>query len=522
MSKKTYRGALPKPDSQGRWRPVVGRSHNGKPQRFQIGNKKDASESVAKHRLDYIRDLYDRQCAELGIDFWARWTLPWAVRLASDYPIKVFASEYAKKNDGQAAEELSVIYQLQSWGVPIEIMDSGLLTSGNNFLRKQVEEAVNNAVGHVLLNLEKAWGKDTIKNIRRDTIPDDFSAVEAKTLYETFDIYIEHLQDTGKRDENGNLSTHIRNCQERLSYLKQHHDNCPLWQLNLPYVEKMVAYWRNRPETKKGKRCSWHHAHDMVKELFRFFSWLDKHPDYKWEKPKGMDDIPRSPIKMPEDKHREAFQTTHKKTYTPEQLAIITKNAGDFGKALIGVCVNCAFGASEVGQWNTSGFSLYKAHPHADKVGFKSTNADSWIVGPRPKTGVYGEHLLWPQVAKAVAPFLDGRQVLPMTSRNTPWYRTHSRNPQSTFNNWWTILIDRVEKKHQGFLRLPFGTLRDLLPDILRREFSDDVASICLQHKQISEDDLLKCYANVPFKKLFEATRQLEQMFRPFLDVLNG
>jgi hypothetical protein len=65
---------------------------------------------------------------------------------------------------------------------------------------------------------------------------------------------------------------------------------------------------------------------------------------------------------------------------------------------------------------------------------------------------------------------------------------------------------------------LPFGSLRDLLPNVLRREFSDEVASICLQHGQIGEDELLKCYANVPFKKLFEATRQLEPRFRPFLD----
>jgi hypothetical protein len=153
-------------------------------------------------------------------------------------------------------------------------------------------------------------------------------------------------------------------------------------------------------------------------------------------------------------------------------------------------------------------------------LGIKSTDDDSWVVGPRPKTRKYGEHWLWPAVADAVAQFLDGRPVLPLTGRRTPWYRTHTANPQSKFNRWWSALLDRVEKQHADFPRLPFGSLRDVLPNILRREFSGEVASMCLQHGELGEDELLKCYANVPFKKLFDATRQLESVFRPLLDVL--
>ena len=81
-------------------------------------------------------------------------------------------------------------------------------------------------------------------------------------------------------------------------------------------------------------------------------------------------------------------------------------------------------------------------------------------------------------------------------------------------------LLDRVEKKYSGFPRLPFGSLRDLLPNILRREYSDEVASLALQHGKLSSDDLLDCYANLPFRKLFQATRDLRTMFKPFLDVL--
>ena len=235
--------------------------------------------------------------------------------------------------------------------------------------------------------------------------------------------------------------------------------------------------------------------------------------------PKGTNKISRSPNGLLEDQGKEAFQTLNKPTFTPQQIALIAEQADSFGKALVGICVNCAFGASEVGRLSTRGYSIHKAHPHADKVGIASTDADSWVVGPRPKSGVYGEHLLWPEVADAVAPFLDGRSVLPITKRGTPWYRPHQNNAQTKFGNWWSDLLNRVEKRHPGFPRLPFGSLRDLLPDILRREFSDEIASICLQHGEV-EDELLRCYANVPFKKLLDATRQLKPMFQPFLDAI--
>lgn len=163
---------------------------------------------------------------------------------------------------------------------------------------------------------------------------------------------------------------------------------------------------------------------------------------------------------------------------------------------------------------------LHKAHPHADKVGIDSTDADSWIVGNRPKTGVYGEHLLWPQVADALAPFLDGREVLPITGRQTPWFKTHSANPQAKFTNWWRDLMDQVLKVYPDLIYLPFGSLRDLLPDLLRTRYSDDVASLALQHGNLSDDTLLKHYANHPYGRLFVATRELEAHFKPFLDTL--
>jgi hypothetical protein len=522
MPTKSYRGALPKPDSLGRWRPVVGRSKDGTPQRFQVGNKRDTTEAEAHRRLDYIRDLYDRQCVEHGIDHWAPCLVSWAMRLASGPPILVSASDYSKTNAGQAAEEVNIVQRLLSWGVPIQIVDPELEASGYRFLRSRVEEEVNRAISQALGNLGASWGPGIIEQVRQQAIPANPLDAETRTLHEALDARRDHLKATGKKNQNGDLATRVGKCCDRLTYLKQHHEDMALWQLNLPAIEKIAAYWRNRPPTKRRTRTSWDHAHDMLKELFRFLTWLDNHPGYKWEKPKGLEGIPRSPIKLPEDENQEAFQTEKKKTYTPEQLAIIARHTDAFGRALIGICVNCAFGASEVGQWSSSRYLIHKLHPHAKLLGIESTDHDSWVAGPRPKTAIYGEHLLWPEVADALAPFLDGRPVLPVTGRGTPWYRTHSSNPQTKFNRWWTALLDRVRKHHADFPRMPFGSLRDVLPNVLRRDFSDEVASICLQHGHIGEDQILKCYANVPFRKLFDASKQLEKTFRPLLDVLGN
>ena len=86
----------------------------------------------------------------------------------------------------------------------------------------------------------------------------------------------------------------------------------------------------------------------MIKELWRFLNWLDSHPDFRWKKPPGLEHIDRKPISLPKDDNGVAFQTITKETYSPDQLATILRHTDVFGKALIGVCVNCAFGQSEV------------------------------------------------------------------------------------------------------------------------------------------------------------------------------
>jgi hypothetical protein len=73
------------------------------------------------------------------------------------------------------------------------------------------------------------------------------------TLHQAIDAYSLRLKNTGKTDEDGNLVARVNKCRDRLRYLKQAHKDLPLWRLDLTQLSEIIAHWRNRPRTQKGK-----------------------------------------------------------------------------------------------------------------------------------------------------------------------------------------------------------------------------------------------------------------------------
>ena len=126
-----------------------------------------------------------------------------------------------KPKDEQAAEDMTTILKLKSWGIPIEIADPELEKSGYGFLRNRIEVEVNRAVEQAVGVLRRRWGPETIEEVRQDAVPDNFMEAETRTLHEALDAYHNHLRDTGKRDQDGELSSRTRKCQDRLRYLKE-------------------------------------------------------------------------------------------------------------------------------------------------------------------------------------------------------------------------------------------------------------------------------------------------------------
>ncbi|AMV40158.1 hypothetical protein [Planctomyces sp. SH-PL62] len=200
-----------------------------------------------------------------------------------------------------------------------------------------------------------------------------------------------------------------------------------------------------------------------------------------------------------------------KRVYSAEQLATINKHATPTERLLLYLGLNCAMGAAEGGRLARGDILLGHRHEYAERLHFSSTVEDSFVRLLRSKTEVFGEWLIWPETARMLRWRLErsrniGSELLLVSEEGMPWYREHETNAQYHFANVWTRLLKRVRKSDPEFPILPFGMLRDTLPDLLRHRESDDLASLCLAHGQpFQGDNLLECYGNRPFGRLHDA-----------------
>jgi len=451
-----------KRDSRGRIRQRPGMLQNGQQARIQIADS-ETSDAEAARRLATIQALYQKQCERFRLDHWNHWCLQVAKEIGAGMPI-TDAFLMTMFNEATMA---STAVLLREWGIPIQIKSSQQFKEGMAIHREQIETMVADLVQQKMSELTDIRGP-VVKEVR---LPDAMSMGETATLFDALDAFAIHLKETGDRNEKGELKTKRRKTIKDVDTLKvQFADhNMPLWKLQLAEWEKLVAIWRNRPLTHKKVRCKVSWSEQQIKLLYRFGRWLHT-SRFDWQKPDGFDDVNRKPVKLPQDDNGNVWQTITKETYSPEELALIIENAKPFHRMIIAACVNCAFGQGEIGQWKTERMVFNERHKHEDNISFKSSDNDSWIVGPRPKTGCYGEHLLWPEVANAIQPYIDGRPVLWMTRNDTPIYNPNSLQPSSQIDNWWTGHIERLQKKHPNLEALPFGSLRDVLPNILTRD----------------------------------------------------
>ena len=514
---------LGKRDIQGRIRIVKGILPNGKQARIQIATR-DVSDAEAERRLTTIQALYDNQCrwlqtvtrdqgAEPNDICWTVWCLSVAKRLGAGQPI----TDSFLMSLFNEATMASTVPLLKQWGIPVHIEQEQRINNGLAIHRDQIETMIAELVQSKMDQLTTQRGP-VVDAIR---LPDAMAMTETATLHDALDAFKTHLINTSKKTNEGIVTTKTQKNLEQVERLKARHADMPLWKLNPDIWEHMITTWRNRPTTHKGQRCKPSYALENIKLLYRFGRWLHN-SDYKWSKPDNFNDIDRKPFPLKEDDPSEAFQTITKQTYTPNQLALILSDRllKNHHKTLIALSVNCAFGQSEIGQVPAKRFELNQPHPHSKVIGFETFDSDSWLTGKRPKTNIYGEHLLWPEVAEAIEPLLDGRITLWLTRTGEPIYSTNSLQPSSQIDNWWSALIKRVQKQHAELPSLPFGSLRDVLPNILTKDYGESVATLALQHKAFPSDDLLKCYANLPFGKLFIATRELHEYFTPMLTAL--
>jgi hypothetical protein len=310
----------------------------------------------------------------------------------------------------------------------------------------------------------------------------------------------------------------------------------PLAELDFTRCQNVVDFWRNRPKALNGEMpLSPKTCRNYLGELKRFFESLHLSKEFGWRKPQDFGSLKYQIRSLPSD--RKSLDELEILTYSVEELTLLYKHAIRSERLHLVWCLNCAHGAAEFGRVEWDDILLRQEHPWR-KQGLKveTSEADSWCGFIRPKSGVLGWWLLWPETVqllewwgKDVAKRLrreprNDERVL-VTDAGTPLYRDQSRNGQTGFANAWIRLLKRVhEAEGEAAVRsLPFGTLRNQLPDWLGGEQAKAVvASVALCHGIPHEGDklLYRHYSNKPWAALFQAQRDYREHLRPMFEAV--
>ena len=213
----------------------------------------------------------------------------------------------------------------------------------------------------------------------------------------------------------------------------------------------------------------------------------------------------------PQEKSRNGHSQVS--TYTVEELKLLNEYATPLERLLLMLALNAGLGAAEQGRIVLSHLFLRQRHPNADILaslqGFQSTADDSFILMTRPKTGVYGEWLLWPQTVEAIQWGRQRREAiggasadapLLVTDRGTPFLKqTTGGNRSQNFNRRWADLTNRVRSDYPEFPKLSFGRLRKTAGNMVRQIADGEIAGVFLCHgRPVKTDDLIDLYTDRP------------------------
>lgn len=517
-------------------RPYIGYRKDGKQQRFSLG----ADPLQAKLREDRIRQLYLESIAVRksfgGEPSWTEAALYAAKQIANglqhiSVPSPDVINEAIQRNDLEIGQYnacwdptspqaliwshavASRHYPSVHWVLPVGPV-------GQNAL----------AFGQELYNVE-ARRQARMLNA---TPPD--KPVHG-TFYQALDKYTKYLEETlAEKLSPGSAFNRLR----YVSYFKMRHEDFPLLSLDFNKCDELISFWRNRPTLTKNvgsddespARYIHKTARQILAELERFFDWLDFRGGFGWSKPRHFDNIDRTVTKDPVK--RSIKHLISKPTFSLEELAKINVECDVLQRMLLYLGLNCAFGASEVGRIEFDDLYLRQPNPleHCwHNQNYKADPNESWIAFLRPKTGVAGCWWLFPETVDALEAWLKVRpktdvQRIVVSEAGTSLYRDQSKNAQSGFGNHWRSFMKRVIQKYprlkdgKAFQHLPFGTLRDQLPDWAVANGESESGSIALAHGCPFKDDLLTCYSNRPFPRMFEVQRQYREFLMPVFDAV--
>tara|TARA_R110002072_G_scaffold287242_1_gene452577 strand:- start:17587 stop:19374 length:1788 start_codon:yes stop_codon:yes gene_type:complete len=361
----------------------------------------------------------------------------------------------------------------------------------------------------------------------------------SEMLHEALDEYVEYIKTTDIQPGTDILTDYGQMKINNVERLKERHNNIPLKSLStFDSVQALLNIWRNRPLVKNSdppRPVTIKTARHHIAELMRFLRWLNRTSHFDWRKPRDFDELDTRVKETPQEKKRRNGHT-QVATYTIEELKLLNEYATPLERLLLLLGLNCGFGAAEQGRVTLSDIFLNQHHPNIELLQqhelmheFECRPTDSFLMTSRPKTGVWGEWLLWPQTVEAIKWGRQRRErigganqdaLLLVTSRGTPFLKsTSAGNRSQNFSRRWADLNGRVKKEHNSFPTLSFGKLRKTAGTMIRHMAGGEIAGIFLCHGTPDRgNDLLDVYTDRPFPKLFTALRDLQEKLAPVFD----
>ncbi len=464
----------------------LGRLPNGTQPKFYLGYER----SAATHRLEQIATLWrhieEWHVGRPGKPSWSDDTLQAAKLLGKGEPATLSPFDVSTGNE-PPEKYYARINALRDAGLDIRPANESNFDLGRQDLSRDIENS-HQALGRII------GGSAT-----------------GQMLHEALEAYQKAILLEYKDSSDGLLTDNGKTKIDQIKTIKTYLPDQDLGLLDYTGCDQVFGIFRRRPISKRyGKPMSRKSCSNYIGELGRFFRWLHLSPAYRWRKPEDFDLISRTPRELDEDVEHESADTP---VWTIEQLKILNEYALPIERIFLLLGLNCSYGADQAGRLRTS-------HLHLNE------GKSSYIRRVRRKKKTRSMHLLWEQTTEGLRWALkrreqqgvDGDFVL-MTDTGRPyWSKTKGGNRSQAIPNLWTRLLDRIQRDHPKFPRLPFNSLRDTSANFVRRIGGEETASLHLAHKHQSRDENLNRYTNPVRKKHFKVLKRLEQKLQPVFE----
>ena len=342
-----------------------------------------------------------------------------------------------------------------------------------------------------------------------DTRPKSKATAVKGTLQDALKKYDEYV----KNDQPANLDRH-----SKIKQLINRHSDIPLASLDIEQCRILIDYWRLRPmrHDKKGQ-YSEKRSTEQLAELDNFFEHTHLSTDFAWRMPDDLQLLKRTVSKD----EKKSLTYISIPLFSVNELKQLMNSGDTIQRLIVTWCLNCAHGAAEIGRITWGDIYLNQYHPWKSQ-GLKIESGGNWTGFFRHKTKVAGWWSLWPETVELIkewkpqAEQLLKREIIDtdrliLTQDGLSMYKDESKNAQSKFAKVFNDIRTLAKVSD-----LPFGTLRNQLPDWLSTTQGDAVAaSVALAHGIPHKGDklLFAHYSNRPWSNLFEHQRQFREVY---------